>query len=140
MQPKIKALTVSLVLAAVATAALIILPFSDNLCVGYVCFLTALAMMLRGVFRVAKKRIPGGFYRLKRRIWIVPASLAVSVAVLALQHAGIFRLPFEMHICAQLAVLAVGAIKLLSIGDKKKQQAKPVQEAPAEPKEAENKE
>ena len=136
MKPKYKILIIVLVLAAAASAALVLLPFSDNLCVGYICFLTALAMMLRAAFAVAKKRIPGGYRRIVRKIWIAPASLVVSAAVLALQQTGVFRLPFEMHIVAQLAVLAAGAIKLLSIMEKKKRPAaqaeKPAQEVPAD--------
>ena len=85
---------------------------------------------------MAKKKIPGGYRRIARKIWIAPASLVISAAVLALQHAGVLHLPFEMHIVAQLAVLSAGAIKLLSIGERKKRPALKAEK----PNDAENKE
>ena len=120
MNPKKKALIVSLIVFLLATAALILLPKSVNLYTAYAACILALAMMLKGVFRVAKKKIPGGYRRIKRRLWILPASLLVSAAVLTLQHMDMLHLPCEMHIVAQLAVLAVGAVKMLEIGTPKK--------------------
>jgi len=125
MKPKKKALIVSLIVFLLATAALILLPKTSNLYVAYAACLLALAMMLKGVFRVDKKRIPGGYRRIKRRIWILPASLVVSAAVLVLQHRDILNLPCEMHIVAQLAVLTVGAVKMLEIGTPKKRPVQP---------------
>ena len=125
MKLKMKALIISLAIFVLATIPLVLLPGSGNLYVAYGSCLLAVGMMLRCVFRVEKKKIPDGRRRLKRRIWILPASLLVSVVVLALQYGRILTLPWEMHIVAQLAVLAVGAIKLLSIGDPKKYSPKP---------------
>ena len=96
-------------------------------------------MMLRCVIRVEKRKIPDGVRRLKRRMWILPASLLVSASVLALQYLSILNLPCEMHVVAQLAVLAVGAVKLLSIGEPKRYSprpepaVKPVEKPAAEP-------
>ena len=138
MKQKKKALIISLVLAVIATVVLLVLPYSGNLCVAYICFLAALAMMLGGAFYVVKRKLPGGFARLKRRIWIAPASLVISAAVLALERTGVFCLPFEMHIVAQLAVLAAGAIKMLGIGTPRKIRPRP-EEKPAEAAEGETK-
>lgn len=125
MKLKKKALIIALVICVLAAIPLILLPGSGNIYVAYASCLLAEGMMLRCVFRVEKKKIPDGRRRLKRRMWILPASLLVSAAVLLLQYCRILSLPCEMHIVAQLAVLSVGAIKLLGIGTPKKRAARP---------------
>ena len=125
MKLKKTALIIAPAILVLATVALILLPASGNLYVAYASCLLATGMMLRCVIRVVKRRIPDGVRRMKRRLWILPASLLVSVAVLALKYLSILNLPCEMHIVAQLAVLAVGAVKLLSIGDPKRYSPRP---------------
>ncbi len=142
MKLKKTALIIALVIFVLAVIPLILLPGSGNLYVAFASCLLAEGMMLRCVFRAEKKKIPDLRRRLKRRMWILPASLLISVVVLALQYGRILSLPCEMHIVAQLAVLAVGAIKLLSIGDPKRYSARPAEspkpaEKPAEEPKAE---
>ena len=132
MKLRKNALIIALIIFVLATIPLVLLTGSGNLYVAYGSCLLAVGMMLRCVFRVEKRKIPDGRRRLKRRIWILPASLLVSVVVLALQYGRILTLPWEMHIVAQLAVLAVGAIKLLSIGNPKKYSPKPAEKPAAE--------
>lgn len=75
MKPKHKILIMILVLFAAATAALCVLPFSDNLCVGYICFLAALAMMLSAAFPWQRRKSPADTgalrakYGLRRLRW-----------------------------------------------------------------------
>ena len=140
MKLKKTALFIALAILVLAVVPLILLPGSGNLYVAFVSCLLAEGMTLRCVFRVVKKKIPDGRRRLKRRLWIVPASLLISFVVLALQYGRVFSLPCEMHIVAQLAVLAVGAVKLLSIGEPKRysprpeEKPQPAEKAAAEPK------
>ena len=122
-----KALIIALAICILAAIPLILLPGSGNLYVAYASCLLAAGMMLRCVFRVEKKKIPDGVRRLKGRLWILPASLLISTAVLVLQYGSILSLPCEMHIVAQLAVLAAGAIKLLGIGTPKRRAPVPAE-------------
>lgn len=134
MKLKKKALIAGIALATAATVLLVLLPMSANLWVAYLSCVSGAAMLLAGAFAVANRKIPGGRARLLRIAWFLPVSLVISVAVLVLKYTGTFELPFEMHVVLQLAPLAVGAVKLLGIGEEKPPKKKPETEAAKEKK------
>jgi len=114
MKPKYGALCIGLILALVATILLIPLPGSANLYAAYVFCLAGIALMIAGVW-ATDDNAPASYALLGQVSWFLPVSLFVSVVVLVLQHTEAYTLSLLWHCIIQIILLAVSAIRIISI-------------------------
>lgn len=113
MKLKKSAIAAAAVAAILATVLFIALPQSVNLYISYIGFLIGVCLMVISAIYFDKSDIPMSYAALIQSAWFLPASLIESIIVLILQ-ANIAISPV-LHGILQLALLAVGVIKLIKV-------------------------
>ena len=114
MKPKFAALWIGLILAAVVTILLIVLPKLANLYAAYVFCLIGIAMIIAGVW-ATDDNAPASYALLGQVGWFLPISLFISVVVLVLQNVGVIALPVLWHCIVQIIPLTLAGIHVIAV-------------------------
>ena len=115
MNPKRGALCLGIILAAVATLLLVILPGSLNLYISYAFCLAGVLLMEAGYFLADRDHVPAAFALLRRCGRFLPLTLLISAVVIALEWMAILSVPYLLHLLLQALVLTAQIYALVRL-------------------------